>query len=292
MATVTLIYAYWPNQPQGISWCDLPWALRDAGLPAELTAAGHEVIETMLMSESAFPDELPSGFELAAEIADQVREAQAKGEFPVVLCGSCAVAAIGTVAGLGANTGVAWFDAHPDLMTPETTTSGLFEGMALACAGGAAWRSMCIEHAGLTPVRWADVVLVGARDIEQPEADIIAQNAIPVIGRGESDVIVDRLNASARTYVHLDMDVHDPSSVPARHFPVAGGLKAGDVRALLQAVPRLAALSVTGLDPSASDGKTAEQVAIAHIIAAAEVFATGRDAVAASASEPPRAPNP
>jgi hypothetical protein len=27
---VTLIYAYWPNQPGGATWCDLPWALREA----------------------------------------------------------------------------------------------------------------------------------------------------------------------------------------------------------------------------------------------------------------------
>lgn len=42
---VTLIYAYWPNQPFGVTWCDLPWALRDAGLPKRLHEAGHEVRE-------------------------------------------------------------------------------------------------------------------------------------------------------------------------------------------------------------------------------------------------------
>lgn len=269
MADVTLIYAYWPNQPQGITWCDLPWALRDAGLPAELSAAGHEVIETMLMSETAYPDDLVSGFDMAGEIAGEVREAVARGEFPVVLCGSCAVAAIGTVAGLGAKTGIAWFDAHPDLMTPATTTSGLFEGMALSCATGSAWQAMSRERAGLVPALLDDVVLVGVRDVEPAEAEIIARERLPVV-MADGDAMRDRLAGAARTYLHLDMDIHDPTRVPTRRTPMSGGLKAGDVRGLIEMCPRPAALAVTGLDPAVSEGKTAAQVAIAHVLTAVD----------------------
>ena len=72
---ISLIYAYWPNQPGGVTWCDLPWALRDKGLPKKLNAAGHEVLETILMAEEPFAEELPAGLRLAGDIADAVREA-------------------------------------------------------------------------------------------------------------------------------------------------------------------------------------------------------------------------
>lgn len=272
MANVTLIYAYWPNQPQGVTWCDLPWAVRDAGLPAELASAGHEVVESMLMSEAAFPEELPSGFDLAREIAEQVREARSNGDFPVVLCGSCSIAAIGTVAGLGAGTGIAWFDAHPDLMTPETTTSGLFEGMALSCATGTAWRTLAVDYAGLVPTRLEDVVLIGARDIDPSEAAIIEREAIPVV-HNDGHQVAERLSGAAQTYIHLDMDVHDPAAVRANGFTAPNGLRAGDVRDLIEACPRIGALAITGLDPAASEGKTAAQVAIAHVLVATHAWA-------------------
>ena len=41
--TVCLIYAYWPNRPFGMNWCDLPLALREAGLPEQLHKAQHHV---------------------------------------------------------------------------------------------------------------------------------------------------------------------------------------------------------------------------------------------------------
>ena len=74
---VTLIYAYWPNQPGGVTWCDLPWALRDKGLPKRLHEAGHEVIETILMAEEPTPEDMLAGLGLAAEISEAVAEAEA-----------------------------------------------------------------------------------------------------------------------------------------------------------------------------------------------------------------------
>ena len=103
------------------------------------------------MSEETHPEELRSGFMMAKHIADEIKNAREQGELPVTLCGSCSMAAIANAAALGGeDMGVAWFDAHPDLNTPETTTSGLFEGMALAAAAGLAWYGMAREHAGLT----------------------------------------------------------------------------------------------------------------------------------------------
>lgn len=265
---VTLIYAYWPNQPGGVTWCDLPWALRDRGLPKKLHEAGHEVIETILMAEEPTPDDMHAGLYVAAEIAEAVREAEAQGELCVVLAGSCAIAAIGAVAGLGPETGIAWFDAHPDLNTPETSTSGLFEGMALSAATGNAWRAMVHTHAKLeSPAALENATLFGARDIDPAEQALIDQHGITVTT--EATVLQERLAGTTRVYAHLDMDVHDALTVRANTFAVADGPDVETVRHALAALPNLKCMAVTGLDPAAPDAEKAADIAIDHILAVA-----------------------
>ena len=265
---ISLIYAYWPNQPGGVTWCDLPWALRDKGLPKKLNAAGHEVLETILMAEEPFAEELPAGLRLAGDIADAVREAAEQGELPVVVAGSCAIAAIGAIAGLGAGTRIAWFDAHPDLNTPDTTRTGLFEGMALAAACGRAWRHIVAEEARLLePARLEDAILFGARDIDDAEAALIASAGIT-----RAATVADlesTLGGAGSVYVHLDMDVHDALETRADASAIPGGPGVEEVRAALTAIGNIKALAITGLDPAAPDAARAADIAIEHVLAIA-----------------------
>ena len=64
---------------------------------------------------------------------------RADGGRPVVVaCGDC-LTALGTVTGLqaaGADPAVVWFDAHGDVQTPETTSSGYLAGMVLRLLTG------------------------------------------------------------------------------------------------------------------------------------------------------------
>ncbi len=265
---VTLIYAYWPNQPGGVTWCDLPWALRDKGLPKRLHAAGHEVIETILMAEEPTPEDMHAGLGLAAEISEAVMEAEAKGELAVVLAGSCAVSALGSVAGLGSDTAIAWFDAHPDLNTPETSTSGLFEGMALAAVTGNAWRAMTRAHAKLiNPASLQRATLFGARDIEPAEQALIDANAILVTT--DASQLTTRLDGESRVYAHLDMDVHDALTLRTNSFAVPGGPDVETIRSARAAIPNLKCLGITGLDPASPDAAKAADIAIDHVLAIA-----------------------
>ncbi len=266
MTAVSLIYAYWPNQPGGVTWCDLPWALRDKGLPKRLDAAGHEVIETMLLAEEPTPEELLAGLHLAAEIADAVAEANAKGELPVVLAGSCALAAIGAVGGLGDSTRIAWFDAHPDLNTPETSTSGLFEGMALAAATGNAWRAMVARHAKLaSPANLEQAVLFGARDIDPAEQAVI--DGLGLLITTEPAALAARISGKGPLYAHLDIDVHD--AVGCNRFAAEGGPAPNVVSDALMRLDRIDCLAVTGLDPAVPDAAKAADIAIEHVLAVA-----------------------
>jgi len=118
---------------------------------------------------------------------------------------------------------VIWFDAHADLNTPEATISGYLGGLALAGPAGL-WSS------GLgAGFRLDQVVLVGARDLDPFEQDLIDQNRIPVVEPG-SNLAKDLRNAIAGrpVYVHLDCDVLNPGIVPT-DFVVEGGMSLDDL---------------------------------------------------------------
>ncbi|MEO0619461.1 MAG: arginase family protein [Pseudomonadota bacterium] len=268
--SVSLIYVYWPNRPAGVSWCDLPFALREAGLAEVLHQAGIDVSEMTLFSEGDDGEELAAGFKLARDIGKAIDVACEAGNLPIVLCGSCSLAALGVAAsGLGgAGTGVVWCDAHPDLNTPETSVSGLFEGMALSAAAGLCWRAMGRELAGTTPFDLSNVALFGAREVDAGEAAVIRDAGIPI--SGETTQIAERLAGTASTYLHLDMDVHNALTVRANRFAAEGGPSVDEVRDVVRAVPNVGVMAVTGLDPAADDAAEAYKIAIDHVKAIVE----------------------
>ncbi len=274
--SVCLIYAYWPNRPFGMNWCDLPLALREAGLPEQLHKAGHDVVEMTLFTEGDEGEELAGGFQLARDIGGAIDVAREAGDLPVVLCGSCALAAVGVAASElgGSDTGTVWCDAHPDLNTPETSTSGLFEGMALAAACGRAWQGMATDIAGAKPLSLDHTVLFGAREIDSGEAVLIEAEKIPVADTVSG--VNSRLSGTTHAYVHLDMDVHDALQVRSNRFAVPDGPSIDAVRDILTHVDHLAVLAVTGLDSSADGAKEALKVAIDHVHAVADAWKDGR----------------
>ncbi|MEL7542604.1 MAG: arginase family protein [Pseudomonadota bacterium] len=264
---VCLIYAYWPNRPFGMNWCDLPLALREAGLPEELHKAGHKVSEVTFFAEGDAGEELVEGIALARDIGRAINEAHASGDFPVVLVGSCALAALGVGASWfgGETTGVLWCDAHPDLNTPETSLSGLFEGMALSAACGHSWQALAREGAGATPFSLSRVALFGARDIDDAEQSVIEAEQIPLVQSPPEAAA--RFEGCAHRYVHLDMDVHNPEEVVASGFEISGGPGVDDVVAMITGLGPLTVMSVSGLDASAVEGDVAVKTAIAHVAA-------------------------
>src|SRR4051812_36876496 len=101
-----------------------PEALLAAGLAQALRDKGHQVHTKIAeLPEGEWTAEIRTGFELMRMLSVAVREAIGNGRFPIVLAGNCNTA-VGTLAGLGHGTAVAWFDAHADFNTPETTATG------------------------------------------------------------------------------------------------------------------------------------------------------------------------
>ena len=134
---------------------------------------------------------------------------------------------------------VVWFDAHGDLNTPESSTSGYLGGLALSGPMGL-WDSGL--GAGLAT---SNVVLVGQRDLDPFEIDLIGSRGIAHIVPGREMIAsLSAAIAGRPAYVHLDCDVLNPGIVPTE-YAVDGGLSLGDLRAACEAI---AGSEVVGLE--------------------------------------------
>lgn len=134
---------------------------------------------------------------------------------------------------------VLWFDAHADLNTPETTSTGYLGGLALSGPLGL-WQSGLGNGLSIR-----NVVLAGVRDIDPPELDLIKDEAVSLVPPGP-DFAARLASAIAGrpVYMHLDCDVLEPGQVPT-DYHVPGGLPMSDLAAASAVV---AASEVIGLE--------------------------------------------
>ena len=154
---------------------------------------------------------------------------------PVVL-GGCCCAHVGGASEVAARVdrvAVVWIDAHGDLNTPESSPSGNLWGMPFR---------MLLDRG---VVRVEDAALVGARNLDPPEAEFVERHGI--------DDSLDRALAGAdAVYVALDLDVLDPSEVDVL-IPEPDGPSAEEIEALLRGISgraTIAGMGVTGSLPT------------------------------------------
>ena len=239
-------------------------------LDARLRAEGRDVRTVVIEAPSdSWRAEIRTAFELARGVAGAVRDAGAGGAFPLVLSGNCGPAAIGCVAGLDPAPAVCWFDAHGDFNTPDTTTGGFLDGMPLATLTGHCWPALARGIAGLSPIDERSAVLIGARDLDPLEAVRLEASAIGRVAaarvRDDLPQALARIAASRRAYIHLDLDVLDPSEGRINLYAAPGGLSRADV---VWAIERIAATmtpaaaALTSFDPAADPSGRALDAAV------------------------------
>jgi arginase len=195
---------------------------------------GGQEMEKAALTDLPYPEaavvERDSLDDQSAEIADTLPER------PIVL-GGCCCAHVGAARGLaGRGTGtrlsVVWLDAHGDLNTPESSPSGNLWGMPLR---------MLLDDGVVAP---EDVALVGARNLDPPEAEYLDEKRI--------DDSIERALADAdAVYVALDLDVLDPSEL-AVFVPEPNGLSVADLERVLHEIAaraEIAGIGVTGWLP-------------------------------------------
>jgi arginase len=257
-----------------------PEALLDAGLAETLRAAGHQVfVKIAELPAGTWLAEIQTGFELMRMLSAAVSEAREAGRLPVVLAGNCNTA-VGTIAGLGADSvAVAWFDAHADFNTPETTTSGFLDGTAVAIINGRCWTQLTATVPGFAPIADDRICLIGTRDIDSLESALLEESSVAVVGpRNLRSDLPRRLQAMSehadRAYVHLDLDVLDSSVASANSFAVSDGLTLDDARYAISTIAKnfyIAGITLSAFDPAADIAGTAARAAIDLISTAASL---------------------
>ena len=174
-------------------------------------------------------NENAGSFAVIRAIAEEVRGV----EFPIVLAGNCGCS-LGTVTGIGGGVGVVWLDAHADFNTPETTRSGFIDGMSLAMLTGSGWEGL---RDGLAIVPEEHVVLVGARDLDVAERERLERSAVTAVRRPPLEEALDELRTRVTAvYVHVDLDVLDPSVGVANQYAAPDGLSVAEVESAINAI--------------------------------------------------------
>lgn len=200
-------------------------------------------------------------------------------EAPVVtIGGDCGVELAAVQHALAAHPegGVAlvWFDAHGDLNDVESSPSGAFTGMVVRALLGDAPDGLASTGSGrLDPSR---LVLAGTRELDEGEADFIERSGIRMLPAEQLDdpaAIVDAVAATGATsvYVHVDLDVLDPSAIDGIGAPVPFGVeptRLTDAIRALRARFELAGAGLTEFAPESPDAAPRDLAVILRILGA------------------------
>lgn len=204
----------------------------------------------------SFQEDLAGSRGCLLEAGGQVEDALNAGALPLLLAGDPAIAltTLPTVARMHPDARVLWLDGHAAFHTPQTTTSGYLGGMALAGAAGL-WDT---GFEGRIPGE--RIVLCGVRELQEGERENLSQARVTVIGSSlETLVFMQNALDGAPVYVHLDVDVMDPDTMPVSHAVKAGGgFDDGKLLDLLEALGEscdVIGVEVTGFEAAGGDGE-------------------------------------
>ncbi|MFJ5760576.1 arginase [Neobacillus sp. NPDC093182] len=221
-----------------------PSAIRYAGVVDRLEKIGHTVtdlgnieIEPAGRGTAIHTNlkNLEAVVKANLDLAEKVDKIIGRNDFPLIFGGDHSIA-IGTLAGVSrhySNLGVIWYDAHGDLNTEETSPSGNIHGMPLAASLGFG-HPLLTNIGGYAPkIKPENVVIIGARDLDEGEKDLIKEIGIKVYTMHEIDRLgmtkvmeetIEYLKGTDGVHLSLDLDGLDPKECPGVGTPVLGGI--------------------------------------------------------------------
>lgn len=201
---------------------------------------------------------------------------RAEPNFPIFLGGDHCLAA-GTVPAMAERAAaekrplfVLWLDAHPDLHTPDTTTSGNLHGAPMAYAtGGEGFDMYPPLHTAVEP---ENVLMMGLRSVDPAENARIVEKGFNVHDMRSIDEhgVVAPLRpflekvkeANGRLHVSLDVDFLEPAIAPAVGTTVPGGATFREAHLIMEMVHDsglASSLDLVELNPFLDDrGRTAK----------------------------------
>jgi len=260
-----------PPQPGSVPGClKGPEALREAGLHARLMQSGALEAGVVLPGRYVEETDPPANrlrnqeaiVDHARRLADRMEELLAAELWPLVLGGDCSLL-VGTTLALArrGRHGLVHLDGHTDFRHPGNSRAcRSLAGEDLAAAVGLHW-PVVSDIDRLRPyIHAADVAQVGCRDADEylletrailgaviPASEVRGQGADAAVARIAGVVAAQHL---VGYWIHLDVDVLDPSCMPAVDSPDAGGLQPDELVALLRGLaPNAVGVQVTVFDP-------------------------------------------
>jgi arginase len=259
-----------------------PGSLIGAGIDRALAADDHRITTTLIeVPPDSWTSEIATAFELMRRVAGAANGT--KTSLPVVLAGNC-ITTIGALATYPpSRTGVAWFDAHADFNTPDTTASGFLDGTALSAITGGSWRQLALSVPGFRPIPEENVCVVGARDLDAMEKRLLSASGVATVSasdvRAALPAAMEGLTRNVdRIHVHIDLDVLDASVARANTYAVGGGLTVEDlefaVSSIGQALP-IAGITLSAYDPAGDSDGRAAKAAISVVRAAVRAAQRG-----------------
>jgi arginase len=212
--------------PYAVRYAKLHDALGKLGIATIVDRGNlHVPIRESAESEDASAKFLSVITGVCDDLACHVEQAVNEGGLPIVLGGDHSIA-VGTLDGLtrarGEAPGLVWIDAHADINSPGSSSTGNVHGMPLYFA-----LQKGFAKAGRT-------VQIGLRDVDQMEKKMLRESGVQAFTMTDVDKLgMVRVMEEARSiagaggrpiHVSFDMDAIDPSEAPGTGTPVKGGL--------------------------------------------------------------------
>ena len=265
-----------------------PSAMRVARLGPRIERLGHFVedlgniysptVETKTAKHTSllYAEEI---IKVCETLARKVEKVVAAGDFPLVMGGDHIIA-MGTVGGVargnsGGRTGVIWVDAHADFNTTDTSPTGNIHGMPLASICGLGDGRLTNIGEVNPKVRPENVVIVGLRDVDPEEAQLLKKAGVTTFTMREIDergmrrVMEDALDIACSGVSHLhvsfDADSLDPDEAPGVGTPVPGGLTYREAHLAMEMfaeIPHFKSLEIVELNPLMDTGNVTGELMV------------------------------
>jgi arginase len=212
--------------PSAVRYAKLHDKLEKLGIG---TVVDHGNLHVPIRESASLEDSSAKYFSVIQDVCNElsivVERAVRDGGMPIVLGGDHSIA-MGTLSGLlrarGEAPGLVWIDAHADINSPKSSTSGNVHGMPLwfALNGGFAKPGQTVQ--------------IGLRDVDPGERQLLREFGVKAFSMSDVDKLgmmrvmeeaVAIAGGDGRSiHVSFDMDGIDPSEAPGTGTPVKGGL--------------------------------------------------------------------
>ena len=256
-----------------------PSAFRIARLGERVAGLGYAVVDrgdlrTPIPETVERQDERKKYIHAIAKVCDELYQTAlaslTAGALPLVLggdhslaAGSVAAAAVWAKTTRHLPMGLLWVDAHGDMNTPATSTSGNVHGMPLAALLGSEPAELATIGGFAPKVVPAHTVLIGVRNLDDREKIAVRDSHVHVFTmkdidrQGIASVVEQAVtlagHGTAGIHVSFDLDACDPLIAPGVGTPVRGGLDYREAHMVMEIVAdsgRLTSLDLVEVNPT------------------------------------------